>query len=203
MLGLQALARLWRVAHFVLSDFLNLSLQQSADTSSPLLGLNMAPAESLMLKSSSRPVGRASQGLPTQSLLSQNPKGSKGSKDRTADAERTALQAQPDAGACCKTAGWCSVHNAWHDQQTLGVTSISLAPCMHLKRYPRGDCGDSCSASAPKFEQVCCLVNPNVQQTALCSACLLLLGLQMCRHAFVLPVWRPVHEAVTLSTTTF
>ena len=57
--SLQALARLWRVAHFVLSDFLNLSLQQSAETSSPLLGLNMAPAESLMVKKSHRPTAES------------------------------------------------------------------------------------------------------------------------------------------------
>ncbi len=58
---LQALARLWRVAHFVLSDFLNLSLQQSAETSSPLLGLNMAPAESLMVENPSRPTAKSGQ----------------------------------------------------------------------------------------------------------------------------------------------
>ncbi len=58
---LQALARLWRVAHFVLSDFLNLSLQQSAETSSPLLGLTMAPAESLMVENPSRPTARSGQ----------------------------------------------------------------------------------------------------------------------------------------------
>ena len=58
---LQALARLWRVAHFVLSDFLNLSLQQSAETSSPLLGLNMAPAESLMVENPSHATARSGQ----------------------------------------------------------------------------------------------------------------------------------------------
>ena len=112
----QALARLWRVAHFVLSDFLNLSLQQSADTSSPLLGLNMAPAESLILKNPSRPVARASQGLATEGFSSQNLKGSKGNKDRAADAEEAALQTQAEAGACCKMAEWCSVHDAWHEK---------------------------------------------------------------------------------------
>ncbi|KAA6424227.1 MAG: cyclic nucleotide-binding domain, partial [Trebouxia sp. A1-2] len=57
----KALARLWRVAHFVLSDFLNLSLQQSAETSSPLLGLNMAPAESLMVENPSHATARSGQ----------------------------------------------------------------------------------------------------------------------------------------------
>ena len=149
------------MAHFVLSDFLNLSLQQSADTSSPLLGLNMAPAESLMLKNPSGPVARASPGLPTESLSSQNPQGSKGSKD----AAEAALQTQPDAGACCKTAGWCPVHHAWHDKQPLSVRSILFAPCLHLKGYP---CGNCCSVSALKVAKASCLVHQNVQRTALC-----------------------------------
>ena len=123
------------MAHFVLSDFLNLSLQQSADTSSPLLGLNMAPAESLMLKNPSRPVARASQGLPTESLSLQQPKGSKSSKDRTVNAEKVALQTQSDAGACHKTAGWCSVHDAWHEKQPFAVISISFAHCLHLEGF--------------------------------------------------------------------
>lgn len=91
------------MAHFVLSDFLNLSLQQSAETSSPLLGLNMAPAESLMVKNPSRPVARASQGLSSEGRSAQKPKGSKGIKGMAADAEQGSSQAQPDAGACCNT----------------------------------------------------------------------------------------------------
>ena len=123
------------MAHFVLSDFLNLSLQQSADTSSPLLGLNMAPAESLMLKNPSRPVARASQGLPTESLSPQNPKGSRGSKDRAADADKVALQTQPDAGACCKTAGWCSVHDARHAGAALCCQQLLMCTLL----APQGD----------------------------------------------------------------
>lgn len=102
--GLQALARLWRVAHFVLSDFLNLSLQQSAETASPLLGLSMAPAESLMVNNSCRPVARASQRLPTPSPSSQKPKGAEERKGVAASAGRTPLQDPPDPGARCELA---------------------------------------------------------------------------------------------------
>lgn len=59
-LHVQALARLWRVAHFVLSDFLNLSLQQSDETASPLLGLYMAPAEPTMAGHPTCPVPKPS-----------------------------------------------------------------------------------------------------------------------------------------------
>lgn len=66
---LQALARLWRVAHFVLSDFLNLSLQQSDETASPLLGLYMAPAESPMAGPppcpAPKPINRAAHKRPS------------------------------------------------------------------------------------------------------------------------------------------
>lgn len=88
----------------MLSDFLNLSLQQSAETASPLLGLNMAPAESLMVNNASRPVARASQGLPAQSPLSQKPKGTEETKGGAASAGRPPLQTHPDTGACCKLA---------------------------------------------------------------------------------------------------
>ena len=48
------------MAHFVLSDFLNLSLQQSDEAASPLLGLNMAPAESTIPGNPAYPVPKPS-----------------------------------------------------------------------------------------------------------------------------------------------
>lgn len=57
------------MAHFVLSDFLNLSLQQSDESASPLLGLNMAPADSMMLGNPAcpapKPNGRAAHKRPS------------------------------------------------------------------------------------------------------------------------------------------
>ena len=53
----------------MLSDFLNLSLQQSDESASPLLGLNMAPADSMMLGNPTcpapKPNGRAAHKRPS------------------------------------------------------------------------------------------------------------------------------------------
>ena len=107
------------MAHFVLSDFLNLSLQQSAETSSPLLGLNMAPAESLMMDNPSQPTARPAHRRDSVVTDASD-------AETTANAAGSAEQAPPEQG----------IKLAWPVVSSCPVLSFPSSSCI-LCTYKR------------------------------------------------------------------
>ncbi len=166
---LQALARLWRVAHFVLTDFLNLSLQQSAETSSPLLGLNMAPAESLMVDNPSRPTAR--------SVRKAAPKGSSADKtqdvDEAAEAASTAMQSPSDQGLqldllCLLPSSFLDSGHTMAEQWPIShAFSHALIPVSRVTRTCPAVC--LCQCTKQGIRQACLLTMQRLFRHTMCS----------------------------------